>query len=125
MAGCSCSITPDGGASKRNAEVCGLPDAELLAQMETALRRFDALARRPLLGFFVYALGAADRERQKMTGLEYRRLRRMAGEPAPEGLDDGRLVWVPIAGFRDLMAKAAARRGDWEAMGSGEADAAA
>jgi hypothetical protein len=125
MAGCGCSIAPDGGASKRNAAVCDLPDAQLFAQMQTALDRFDALARHPLLGFVVYAVGFADRERQRMTGLEFQRLRVMAGEPVPAGLDTGRMVWVPVAGFRDLMAKAEARRGDWEAVGKSDAAGAA
>ena len=126
MAGCSCSITPDGGASKRNAEVCDLPDSLLFIQMQTALERFDALARHPWLGFVVYAVGFADRERQRMTGLEFQRLRILAGEPVPDGLDTGRMVWVPIAAFRDLMAKAEARRAEWEGMGKSDAmDAAA
>lgn len=125
MAGCGCSVPTDGGASRRNRDVRELSDGVLFAQMEIALCRFDALARRPIWGFVVYALGAADRERQKMTGLEYRRLRLMAGETVPEGLDDGRMVWVPIDTFRDLMAKAAARRDEWAAPACCGADTAA
>lgn len=125
MAGCSCSIAPDGGASKRNAVVRELPDSLLFIQMQTALERFDALARHPLLGFVVYAVGFADRERQRMTGLEFQRLRTLAGEPVPDGLDTGRMVWVPIAAFRDLVTKAEARRGVWEGVGNSDAAGAA
>lgn len=125
MAGCGCSIPPDGGASKRNTDVCELSDGTLFMQMETALERFDVLAKRPLLGFLAYTFGFADRERQRMTGLEYRRLCGLAAAPVPEGLDDNRMVWLPIDTFRDLVTRAAARRGEWEAAGQDGASVAA
>lgn len=115
MAGCSCSINPDDPAVRRNAAVRGAPDAQLFAELTTALERFDALARRPLLSFIIFALGLRDRERQQMTGLEYIRLLAMAGEPAPAAIDTERMVWVPIEVLRRLLGQAGARRGQWEA----------
>lgn len=115
MAGCSCSISPDDPAVRRNAAVRGAPDARLFAELTTALERFDALARRPLLRFIVFSLGLRDRERQQMTGLEYVRLLAMAGEPAPAAIDTERMVWVPIEVFRRLLGQAGARRDQWEA----------
>jgi len=115
MAGCSCSISPDDPAVRRNQAVRGAPDARLFAELTTALERFDGLTRRPLLGFIVFALGLRDRERQQMTGLEYVRLLGMAGEPAPAAIDTERMVWVPIEVFRRLLGQAAARRGQWGA----------
>jgi hypothetical protein len=115
MAGCSCSITPDDPAIRRNQMVRGAPDARLFAELTTALDRFDGLIRRPLIGFIVFSLGLRDRERQQMTGLEYVRLLAMAGEPAPAAIDTERMVWVPIEVFRRLLGQAGARRGQWEA----------
>ncbi len=115
MAGCSCSINPDDPAVRRNAAVRDAPDARLFAELTTALERFDALARRPLLAFIIFALGLRDRERQQMTGLEYVRLLAMAGEPVPAAIDTERMVWVPIEVFRRLLGQAGARRGQWEA----------
>ncbi len=114
MAGCSCSISPDDPAVRRNAAVREAPDARLFAELATALERFDALTRRPLLGFIIFALGLRDRERQQMTGLEYVRLLAMAGETVPAAIDTERMVWVPIEVFRRLLGQAGARRGQWE-----------
>lgn len=113
MAGCSCTINPDEPAIRRNQAVRGATDARLFAELTTALDRFDMLTRRPLVGFFVFALGLRDRERQQMTGLEYVRLLAMAGEPAPAAVDTERMVWVPMDVFRRLLDQAAARRGQW------------
>jgi hypothetical protein len=115
MAGCSCSINPDEPALRRNRAVQGAPDANLFAELTTALERFDALARRPLIGFIIFSLGLRDRERQQMTGLEYVRLMAMAGESAPAAVDTERMVWVPIEVFRRLLGQAGARRHQWEA----------
>ena len=113
MAGCSCTINPDEPAIRRNQAVRGAPDVRLFAELMTALDRFDMLARRPLVGFFVFALGLRDRERQQMTGLEYLRLLAMAGEPAPAAVDTERMVWVPMDVFRRLLHQAAARSDQW------------
>ena len=100
MAGCSCTINPDEPAIRRNQAVRASPDARLFVELKTALDRFDMLTRRPLVGFFVFALGLRDRERQQMTGLEYIRLLAMAGEPAPAAVDAERMVWVPMDVFQ-------------------------
>jgi len=120
MAGCSGTIDPNDPAIRRNRAVREAPDARLFAELTAALQRYDILIRRPLLGFLVFALGLRDRERQPMTGLEYLRLRSMAGEPAPPAIDTERMVWVPIDTFRRLLARAGARREAWERPAPGE-----
>ena len=102
-------IEADAEAIHRNGFVDRTSDANLLLELKPDLQNLKVRQASPFRFITRLFMGSRDFNHQRLTGLEYLRLLRMAGRPLRDDVNPDGMVWISLEHFAALMEKAEAR----------------